>query len=254
MFAVTGFYHRYFSHRAFKTSRLNQLIFALIGATSVQKGPLWWAAHHRHHHAASDTEDDIHSPVARSFIWSHIGWITSSKNMPTDYDRIKDFNIYPELRFINRFDWLMPALLFLSLFFLGEYLQCTFPKLHTSGTQLIVWGFFISTTMLFHATSSINSLSHCLGYRRFNTKDNSRNNPILALITFGEGWHNNHHQFSHCARQGFAWWEIDITYYGLLILNALGIINDLKPVPTISDNIESESQSHKQISIMVQNR
>ena len=250
VFAITGFYHRYFSHRAFKTSRFSQLIFAIIGSSSAQKGPLWWAAHHRHHHAASDTQNDIHSPVARSFLWSHIGWITSSKNMPTDYDRVKDFAIYPELRFINRFDWLMPAVLLITLFFCGEYLQQSFPQLHTGGAQLVTWGFFISTTMLFHATSSINSLAHCFGYRRFNTKDNSRNNPILALITFGEGWHNNHHQFSHCARQGYVWWEIDITYYGLLILKALGIISELKPIPTLKDNIDSLSSANKHLSLV----
>jgi stearoyl-CoA desaturase (delta-9 desaturase) len=209
MFAVTAFYHRYFSHR-----------------------PLWWAAHHRHHHAASDQEDDVHSPVTRSFIWSHIGWITSSKNMTTNYNRVRDFDSYPELRFINRFDWMMPACMVVGLYLLGEYLRHYNPLLGTSGLQLLVWGFFVSTTILFHATSSINSLSHLLGFRRYDTGDHSRNNPILALITFGEGWHNNHHKFSSCARQGFAWWEVDITYYGLVLLAWLGIISDLKPVPS----------------------
>jgi stearoyl-CoA desaturase (delta-9 desaturase) len=233
MFAITGFYHRYFSHRAFKTSRLVQFVFALIGCSSVQRGPLWWAAHHRHHHAASDTESDIHSPVARSFIWSHMGWITSSKNLTTDYKRIPDFAKYPELVWINRFDWLMPALLFVSLYAAGEYLRCDNPALGTSGLQLVAWGFFVSTTLLFHATCSINSIAHLIGYRRFHTNDHSRNNPVLAVLTFGEGWHNNHHQFSHCARQGFAWWEIDITYGLLLVLSALGLVRDLKPVPAL---------------------
>jgi len=232
MFAITAFYHRYFSHRTFKTSRLAQFIFALIGATAVQRGPLWWAAHHRHHHSQSDRDDDVHSPVTRSFIWSHIGWITSSKNMVTHYDRVRDFESFPELRFVNRFDWLMPALLFVALFLSGEYLRYFHPSLHTSGVQLVVWGFFISTVILFHATACINSLAHCLGYRRYNTGDHSRNNPLLAIVTFGEGWHNNHHQYSHCARQGFAWWEVDITYLGLLFLSALGIVSDLKPVPS----------------------
>jgi stearoyl-CoA desaturase (delta-9 desaturase) len=243
MFAITGFYHRYFSHRAFKTSRGAQLIFALLGSMSVQRGPLWWAAHHRQHHAASDKEEDVHSPIARSFIWSHIGWITSSKNMPTNYDKVRDFESYPELRFINRFDWIMPAVLFVGLAILGNYLRDIRPDLGTSGAQLVVWGFFISTALLFHATSSINSLAHCLGYRRYNTDDNSRNNAILALFTFGEGWHNNHHKFAHCARQGFAWWEIDITYGGLLILQTLRIISDLKPLPASWRNDLPEPRS-----------
>src|SRR5579885_2043466 len=133
MFAVTAFYHRYFSHRAFKTSRFAQLIFALLGSTAVQRGPLWWAAHHRQHHAASDQEDDVHSPVTRSFIWSHIGWITSSKNMATNYHRVRDFDQYPELRFINRFDWMMPAFLMVALYVVGEHLRHHSAMLGTSG-------------------------------------------------------------------------------------------------------------------------
>jgi stearoyl-CoA desaturase (delta-9 desaturase) len=243
MFAVTAFYHRYFSHRTFKTSRVAQFVFAAIGSMSVQRGPLWWAAHHRQHHAASDTEDDVHSPIARSFMWSHIGWITSSQNMPTDYSKVRDFAKYPELRFINRFDWLMPTLLFISLYATGDYLRRFQPALHCSGEQLVVWGFFISTALLFHATSSINSVAHLFGYKRFETNDGSLNNPLLALVTFGEGWHNNHHKFSHCTRQGFYWWEIDLSYYGLLLLNFLGIVSDLKPVPSFSKHDSNEKLS-----------
>ena len=243
MFAVTAFYHRYFSHRTFKTSRIAQFIFAAIGSMSVQRGPLWWAAHHRQHHIASDTEDDVHSPVVRSFIWSHIGWITSSQNMPTNYAKVRDFAKYPELRFINRFDWLMPTVLFISLYVVGGYLQRVHPQMHCSGAQLVVWGFFISTMLLFHATSSINSVAHLFGYKRFETNDGSLNNPLLALITFGEGWHNNHHKFSHCTRQGFYWWEIDLSYYGLLVLNALGIVSDLKPVPAFLNPDQEEKLS-----------
>ena len=240
MFAITGFYHRYFSHKSFKTGRVAQFIFAVLGCLSVQRGPLWWAAHHRHHHAHSDEDDDVHSPVVRSFLWSHIGWITSSKNMVTHYERVRDFDEFPELRFLNRFDWLMPAVLFIGLFTTGEYLRLNEPALHTSGLQLIAWGFFLSTAILFHATASINSLAHCLGYRRYDTNDSSKNNPLLALVTFGEGWHNNHHRFSSCVRQGFTWWEIDLTYYGLLLLNLFGVISDLKPVPKLRNDSERE--------------
>ncbi len=232
MFAITGFYHRYFSHRAFKTSRAVQLLFALIGSASMQRGPLWWAAHHRVHHAKSDREGDLHSPNERSFLWSHIGWLTSTKNMVTQYERIPDFASYPELRLLNRFDWAMPSLLIALLYVSGEYLKYTHPALATSGAQLVAWGFFISTAILFHATSSINSVAHLFGYRRYNTQDNSRNNPLLAILTLGEGWHNNHHKFSNCARQGFAWWEIDITYAVLQIMSWCGLVYDLKPVPS----------------------
>ncbi len=231
MFAITGFYHRYFSHRTFKTSRVAQFIFAVIGLCSVQRGPLWWAAHHRKHHAESDEEGDIHSPISRDFLWAHIGWITSSQNMPTDYSRIKDFEKFPELRFLNRFDWLMPLLLAVGLLGTGQLLQLYRPDLHTSGPQLLVWGFFISTVLLFHATSSINSICHLWGSRRYKTNDNSRNNFLCALITLGEGWHNNHHFYRNSVRQGFYWWEIDFTYYALVILNKLGIIWDLKHAP-----------------------
>lgn len=232
MFAITGFYHRYFSHRAFKTSRAVQLLFALIGSASMQRGPLWWAAHHRVHHARSDKEGDPHSPHVRSFIWSHIGWLTSTKNMATHYERIPDFANYPELRLLNRFDWAMPLLLIAVLYLTGEFLKSTYPGLGTSGLQLVAWGFFVSTTVLFHATCSINSVAHLFGYRRYQTGDNSRNNPLLALFTFGEGWHNNHHKFSNCARQGFAWWEIDITYSVLYLMSKCGLVYDLKPVPS----------------------
>lgn len=231
MFAITGFYHRYFSHRAFKTSRVFQFLFALLGSASMQRGPLWWAAHHRVHHARSDQDGDLHSPIERSFIWSHIGWLTSTKNMPTNYEKIPDFAIYPELRLLNRFDWVMPLLLIILLYGVGEFLKSSYPALATSGLQLVAWGFFVSTTILLHATCSINSVAHLFGYRRYDTPDNSRNNPVLALLTFGEGWHNNHHKYSWCARQGFAWWEVDITYSVLFLFSKCGLIHDLKPLP-----------------------
>lgn len=230
MFVITGFYHRYFSHKTFKTSRVTQFIFAVLGCTAVQRGPLWWAAHHRCHHQYSDTENDIHSP-RHGFLWSHMGWFTCEAGYPTKFDRIKDLAKYPELRFINRYDNLIPVIFASSLFFIGQYLQTHSPELNTSGPQMLIWGFFISTVFLFHGTVTINSLSHKWGSQRFQTNDDSRNNWLLALITLGEGWHNNHHRWPQSVRQGFYWWEIDITYYVLKILSWLNIIWDLKPVP-----------------------
>jgi stearoyl-CoA desaturase (delta-9 desaturase) len=223
MFAITGFYHRYFSHRSFTTSRFAQGVFAVMAASAAQRGPLWWAATHRAHHQ--------HSPRQHGFWWSHIGWITSTSNFPTDYRRVKDLARYPELVFLNRFDGVVPALLALALFGLGWLLGHVYPSLGVTGPQMLVWGFFISTTVLLHGTCCINSLAHLIGRQRFETQDDSRNSLLLALITLGEGWHNNHHRYMSSVRQGLYWWEIDITYYVLRGLAALGIIWDLRPFP-----------------------
>ena len=231
MFAITGFYHRYFSHKTFSTSRTAQFLFAVLGATAVQRGPLWWSYQHRHHHKHSDEEEDAHSPKQHGFWWSHIGWITSARNFPTDYSHVRDLAKFPELVFLNRFDSLVPFLFAVALFATGYFLGEFFPALGVTSWQLLVWGFFISTTVLFHATSSINSLAHLLGKRRYETDDTSRNSFILALITLGEGWHNNHHRYMSATRQGFYWWEIDISYYLLKMLSWTGIIWNLKPVP-----------------------
>ncbi|MEL4891766.1 acyl-CoA desaturase [Xanthomonas protegens] len=231
MFALTGFYHRYFAHRAFKTSRPVQFLFAAIGATCVQRGPLWWAAHHRNHHRHTDTPADPHSPRQHGFWWSHSGWFLTPRGFRTDWEAIPDLRRFPELRFLDRFDLLLPVLLALALFLLGEWLQQHVPQLGTDGPQLLVWGFFVSTVALFHATFTINSLAHRFGSRRFDTRDDSRNNLWLALLTFGEGWHNNHHFFPGAARQGFRWWELDLTWYGLKALSWTRVIRELKPVP-----------------------
>jgi stearoyl-CoA desaturase (delta-9 desaturase) len=186
---------------------------------------------HRHHHRHSDDEEDVHSPTIRGFWWSHIGWITSARNFPTDYSQVPDLAKYPELVFLNRFDSLVPILFALALFGAGHLLGKFVPSLGVTSWQLLVWGFFIGTTVLFHATSSINSLAHLLGKRRYETKDNSRNSLLLALVTLGEGWHNNHHRYMSATRQGFYWWEIDISFYVLKALSWTGLIWNLKPVP-----------------------
>jgi len=218
MFAITGFYHRYFSHRTYEVSRPVQFLIAVAGATCVQRGPLWWAAHHRKHHRHADTEVDVHSPRIHGFWWSHMGWITSPENFPTDVKQVPDLARYPELRFLDRFDIVVPLSLAIALFVLG-------------GAQWLVWGFFISTVVLFHCSCFINSLAHQLGRRRYPTPDDSKNSLLLSLITFGEGWHNNHHWYPGATRQGFYWWEVDFTFYGLWLLSRLGIIRNLHPVP-----------------------
>lgn len=231
MFAVTAFYHRLFSHRSYKTNRAWQFVFAVIGNSSCQRGPLWWASHHRKHHKYSDKEQDLHSPVAHGFWFSHVGWFMSEAGFKTDYSVIKDLARFPELRFLNRFDVLVPIVSAVLIYGLGELIGSYWPESGTNGWQMLVWGFFISTTLLFHATFTINSLGHVWGSRRFKTKDHSRNNPWLALLTLGEGWHNNHHRFAVSAKQGFYWWEVDISYYILKLLSFLGVVSDLNPVP-----------------------
>ena len=231
MFAITGFYHRYFAHRTFQTSRAVQFVFATIGASCVQRGPLWWAAHHRDHHRHADTPSDPHSPRVHGFLWSHVGWFLTPRNFRTDLARVPDLAKYPELRWLDRFDIAVPVLLAAAMYALGALLQRVAPQLGTSGGQMLVWGFFVSTIVLFHATVTINSLAHRFGSRRYATRDDSRNNLWLALLTFGEGWHNNHHFFPGSVRQGFRWWEVDVTWYGLKLMSMLGLVHGLKPVP-----------------------
>ncbi|MEO7744102.1 MAG: acyl-CoA desaturase, partial [Usitatibacter sp.] len=231
MFAITAFYHRYFSHRAFRTSRVAQFAFAILGASAAQRGPLWWASHHRHHHAHADRPADSHSALQHGFLWSHMGWFLTRANFSPRAARVTDLARFAELRWLDRFDAAVPALLACALYGLGAWLALAHPQLGTGGLQLVVWGFCISTVALYHATFTINSLAHRLGRRRYATRDDSRNNVWLALITFGEGWHNNHHHFPASARQGFYWWEIDIAWYGLRVLAALGLVWDLRTVP-----------------------
>jgi len=247
MFAVTGFYHRYFSHKAFNTSRPFQFVLAVLGATAVQRGPLWWASHHRHHHAYADDHKDSHSPVQHGFLWSHLGWFLASRNFMTQTNRVKELAAFAELRWLDRFDVIVPVLLGTGIYLLGSRLEVMYPELGTNGLQLFIWGFVISTVVLYHATFTVNSLAHVWGQRRYATKDQSRNNLWIALLTLGEGWHNNHHHYPASASQGFYWWEIDITYYGLKLLAALGLIWDLRAVPVkIRESKKIHIHSHIQ--------
>ena len=231
MFAITGFYHRYFSHQAFQAGRGVQFVFAVLGASAAQRGPLWWASHHRHHHVHADEPEDSHSALRHGFAWSHMGWFMAPENFAPREELVRSLARFPELRFIDRWDALVPLLLLALLWIGGEVAERFAPGLGTTGAQIVVWGACVSTVALYHATFSINSLAHRFGSRRYATRDASRNNPWLALLTFGEGWHNNHHHYPASARQGFFWWEVDLTWYGLRLLAALGLIHGLKAVP-----------------------
>ncbi len=231
MLAITGVYHRYFSHRTYRLNRFWQFIAAVLGNSAAQRGPLWWAAHHRHHHRCADQADDPHSPVQHGFWRSHVLWLTTPKHFPTRYQYVQDWARFPELRFLNRFSMLVPLALLGACLLAGWALQTWAPQTGTGPWQMAVWGFVISTVALFHATATINSLDHMIGTRRYDTPDNSRNNFFLAVLTMGEGWHNNHHHYASTARQGFYWWQWDPTYYLLVALSWVGIVRDLKPLP-----------------------
>ena len=231
MFAITGFYHRYFSHRTFKAGRLVQFIGAFVACSSGQRGPLWWAAHHRRHHRHSDTEEDVHSPHTKSFIWSHTLWFMTDYSVPTFKGEVRDWLKFRELVFLNRFDWIPVVLLASVCYALGEsaWFQ-TWTGL--SGATTLIWGFLVPSIFLYHATFAVNSIAHLFGTRRYETKDSSKNNFLLALLTLGEGWHNNHHFYPASARQGFRKREVDLTYYGLKIMSFFGLVRKLRPVPT----------------------
>jgi stearoyl-CoA desaturase (delta-9 desaturase) len=231
MFGITAGFHRYFSHRTFKTSRFFQFCLAWLGTSSAQKGPLWWAAHHRHHHKYSDTEKDVHSPVQRSLWWSHVGWILSNRFKATNSQMVKDLSRFPELKFLNSYHLLPPIIFATFSYLLGALLNYYFPSWGTSGFQLFVYGFILSTVLLYHGTFTVNSLAHVFGKRRFETKDDSRNNWFISLITLGEGWHNNHHRFPSSERQGFYWWEFDFSHYGLKVLSWFKVVWDLRVPP-----------------------
>lgn len=217
MFCITAGYHRYFAHRAFKTGRAFQFLLALGGVMATQKGPLWWASHHRRHHRESDMAGDVHSPK-HGVLWSHVGWVISTGYGPTDFDGIRDFAKYPEIRWLNKHNWIGPWSLGVICFLIG-------------GWSGLIIGFFASTVLLWHGTFMVNSVAHLVGRRRYETTDTSRNNWLVALCTGGEGWHNNHHRYQASARQGFRWWQIDMTFYVLKMLAWVGVVRDLKGVP-----------------------
>jgi stearoyl-CoA desaturase (delta-9 desaturase) len=218
MFAVVAGYHRYFSHRAFTTSRALQFVLAVLAQSTTQKSVLWWAAKHRHHHLHSDTEEDVHSPRRKGFVYSHVGWIFDRKHDQADLSKVADLTRWPELVWLKKFEQLPAAVLAVLCFLVA-------------GWSGLVVGFLWSTVLVYHGTFCINSLAHVSGSKRYVTGDDSRNNWLLAIITLGEGWHNNHHAYQSSVRQGFKWWEVDMAYYALKAMSWAGLIWDLKTPP-----------------------
>jgi stearoyl-CoA desaturase (delta-9 desaturase) len=218
IFAIGAGYHRYFAHRAFRTSRFFQFGLAILALTSAQRGILWWAAKHRRHHLHADTEADLHSPVQSGFLYAHVGWVFVSRNDATDYELVRDLARYEELLWLDRHSYLPVAALAVMTWLIA-------------GWSGLIIGFCWSTVAVWHVTFSVNSLSHLIGRRPYITRDKSRNNWLLALLTMGEGWHNNHHAYQSSVRQGFRWWEYDLTYYILCILSWFGLVWDLRVPP-----------------------
>ncbi len=231
MFFITAIYHRYFSHRSYRSGRIVQFAMAVLGCTAGQRGPLWWAGHHREHHLTSDTPDDPHSPVQHGFLYSHTLWFLTKGSFVTPSHRVRDWCRFPELVWLERFEWVPFVGLGALCFGLGVLLESYAPQLGTTGPQLLVVGFLWSSVALYHGTYSTNSIAHKYGRRRFDTSDDSRNNGWVALLTLGEGWHNNHHRFPVSARHGLSRWELDPTWWGLRIICRMGLIRDLRVVP-----------------------
>jgi stearoyl-CoA desaturase (delta-9 desaturase) len=218
MFGVTAGYHRYFSHRAFETSRAFAFLLGFLAETTAQKGVLWWASHHRRHHKHADTPEDVHSPKERGLFWAHVGWILARRWDAVEWERVRDLARRPELRWLERWHLVPPIALAVGLLWAG-------------GTHALIWGFFVSTVLTWHGTFTINSLMHVIGRTRYATGDESKNSMVLALLTMGEGWHNNHHYYQRAACQGFFWWEIDVTYYVLALLERVGLVRNVQRPP-----------------------
>jgi stearoyl-CoA desaturase (delta-9 desaturase) len=231
VFALTAGYHRYFSHKSYKTSRAFQFILAVLGTTAAQRDPLWWASHHRIHHQTADTQEDPHSPGRHGFWRAHIGWVMKRELMETRFDKVRDFARYPELLWLNRHPYAPAFFLAVMLLVFGCVLDRLRPSWGVSGAQFVFYGFFLSTIAVYHVTFCINSVAHLYGKRRYDVEDESRNNWILGLLAMGEGWHNNHHRYAVCARQGFRWWEIDLSYRILRVLQWLHIVWDIREPP-----------------------
>jgi len=238
MFGITAGFHRFFSHKTFKTSRAFQFILAYLATSSAQMGPIWWASHHRHHHKYTDEIEDPHTPTLKGFFWAHVGWIMSPSNVPTKEEYVGDLKRFPELKFLDKYHYLAPFSMAVSLFALGEYMALNHAQYGTNGIELLMWGFFVSTVILYHATFTVNSVCHVFGYRTYDTKDGSVNNWLVAILTLGEGWHNNHHAFPNSERQGHKWYQIDICHYILWSLSKIGLVWDIRDVPDDSIKVK----------------
>ncbi|MEM8638539.1 MAG: fatty acid desaturase [Cyanobacteria bacterium P01_G01_bin.54] len=215
---ITLGWHRLVSHRSFKTPKWLEYFFVLCGALACQGGVIDWVGLHRIHHKYSDTAPDPHDS-SLGFFWSHFGWMFFLAERGDDVPRItKDIKDDPVYRFLNDyFVWIQVGL-GLGLFAIG-------------GWSYIAWCIFFRLVLVFHCTWFVNSATHKFGYRTFNSNDKSRNCWWVALLTYGEGWHNNHHAYQFSARHGLKWWEIDLTWQTIRLLKLLGLAKNIRVVP-----------------------
>ncbi len=211
-------YHRLLTHRGYKTPKWMEYVLSVCGTLALEGGPLLWVATHRQHHQNTDREGDPHSPREGGF-WAHMGWVLTGQTMQHNSAELLPY--VPELRkdrfhvWISRWHWVPITLLAILLFAIG-------------GWRYVLWGIFLRTVIGLHSTWLVNSATHLWGKQRFRTHDDSKNSFWVALLTFGEGWHNNHHAFPQSARHGLAWYEIDVNWYGIWMLRALGLAWDIK--------------------------
>ncbi|MCU0272990.1 MAG: acyl-CoA desaturase [Acidimicrobiales bacterium] len=226
VFGITAFFHRGLAHRAFTMGRGVQFVGAALGTAAAQQGPLWWAAHHRVHHRFTDKEGDLHSPRMVGFWQAHMGWVFQPEAEGTKLEQVRDLARYRELRWLDEHPYVVPALLGVGTWGWGVLLASW--GVGTSGAQMVIWGWFVSTTLLYHATFLVNSLAHIRGSQPFDAGDDSRNNAFVALVTIGEGWHNNHHRFPRSARMGFGRRQPDPTWMVLKVMERLRLISDLR--------------------------
>ncbi len=220
---VTMGYHRLLTHRSFQTPKVVEYLLTILGCLANQGGPLAWAATHRVHHARSDAEGDPHSPRDGAW-WSHLFWWMcwdkSWDGPAVQQQYAKDLHKDPMHRFLQGCHFLLPLLLAALLFILGELWAGV-------GLAWVVWGIFVRTTLIYHATWLVNSATHMWGYRSHATNDDSTNLWWVALLAFGEGWHNNHHAFQRSARHGLRWWEFDVTYLMIRLLSYVGLAREI---------------------------
>ncbi len=225
---VTAGFHRYFAHKSFRTGRVMQFLLGFAGSLATQGGVLWWVSHHRDHHRYTESERDMHSPRIYGLWHAHMGWMMSAKCFQTTGANVKDLHRYPEIKALQRhYAWIVIGQI-VFFYALGALLAAVWPQLGTSGLQMLVWGYFLSTVVLWHSTFMVNSVCHRWGRAPYHAGDDSTNNWLVAILALGEGWHNNHHRFAGSARHGLQWWQFDLTWIVLRLLEKLGLVSDLK--------------------------
>jgi fatty-acid desaturase len=229
-------YHRLLSHRSFRVPRWLEYAIAIIGALALQGGPIFWVAGHRLHHAhTEDIEKDPYS-AKRGFWWSHMLWIFYPRPEFFDYEQYQ--KAAPDLARQGFYRWLNRNFLYLQIP-LGLLLYAL------GGWSFVIYGVFVRAVLLWHSTWFINSVTHLWGYRTFEINDNSRNLWWAAILTYGEGWHNNHHSYPNVAKAGWRWWEIDVTWWTISLLKTLGLAHKVNlppdPIP-VKMPIDSSSR------------